>query len=338
MEHSKEFEKLVTDIKPNIKEISVAETLERVENGAMLIDVREDNEWDAEHASGAEHIGRGVIERDIVWKHPDKDKELILYCGGGYRSALAADNLQKMGYTNVYSMIGGWTAWKERMQAEKDSARERTKEIAESFLEKGDATGWFDALYKEAEGNNEKIPWADLEPNKYFVEFAEKTNLQGADRNALVIGCGLGDDARYLHDLGFKVTAFDISPTAIEWARKLHHETDINFLIADLFDAPKQWFQAFDFVLEVYTIQPLPMEMRPQVIDAIANFVKFQGKLVVVTRGREDDEIPPELPWALSRKDLSRFEENGFEQINFKEMPGDEEPPIPRFVVEYFKQ
>ena len=113
MEHSKEFEKLVGEIRPKIKEIPVAEALERVANGAMLIDVREENEWDAEHAAGAEHIGRGVIERDIVRKHPAKTEELILYCGGGYRSALAADNLQKMGYTNVYSMIGGWTAWKE---------------------------------------------------------------------------------------------------------------------------------------------------------------------------------------------------------------------------------
>jgi rhodanese-related sulfurtransferase len=113
MEHSKEFEKLVQDIRPDVKEITVAETLEKVKHGATLVDVREDNEWTAAHAAGAEHIGRGVIERDIVWKHPDKGEELILYCGGGYRSALAAVNLQKMGYTNVYSMIGGWTAWKE---------------------------------------------------------------------------------------------------------------------------------------------------------------------------------------------------------------------------------
>jgi len=113
MEHSKEFEKLVNDIRANVREITVAETLERVERGATLIDVREDNEWDASHAAGAEHIGRGVIERDVVWKHPDKAEEIILYCGGGYRSALAADSLQKMGYTNVFSMIGGWTAWKE---------------------------------------------------------------------------------------------------------------------------------------------------------------------------------------------------------------------------------
>lgn len=113
MDHSEEFEKLVAQIKPKVTEISVEETLERQENGANLIDVREDNEWNEAHAKGAKHIGRGVIERDIVDKFPDKNAELILYCGGGYRSALAADNLQKMGYTNVFSMKGGWTAWQE---------------------------------------------------------------------------------------------------------------------------------------------------------------------------------------------------------------------------------
>ena len=113
MEHSKEFEKLVADIMPNIKEISVAETIEKVKSGAKLIDVREDGEFETEHASGATHIGRGVIERDIIHKFPDKSQELILYCGGGYRSALAADSLQKMGFTNILSMKGGWTAWKE---------------------------------------------------------------------------------------------------------------------------------------------------------------------------------------------------------------------------------
>lgn len=113
MEHSKEFEQLVAAIMPNVKEISVDETLEKIKNGAMLIDVREDNEFNDSHAKSATHIGRGVIERDVVHKFPDKNTELILYCGGGYRSALAADNLQKMGYKNVLSMRGGWTAWKE---------------------------------------------------------------------------------------------------------------------------------------------------------------------------------------------------------------------------------
>jgi len=112
MEHTKEFLEIAEDARSRVKEISVEETLKKVKNGANLIDVREDNEWNDGHAEGAIHLGRGIIERDIVGKFPDKNADLILYCGGGYRSALAADNLQKMGYTNVLSMIGGWTAWK----------------------------------------------------------------------------------------------------------------------------------------------------------------------------------------------------------------------------------
>ncbi len=113
MEHTKEFLEIAEDARSRVREVSVEETLKRIENGANLIDVREDNEWNDGHAEGAVHLGRGIIERDIVGKFPDKNAELILYCGGGYRSALAADNLQKMGYTNVLSMAGGWTAWKE---------------------------------------------------------------------------------------------------------------------------------------------------------------------------------------------------------------------------------
>jgi SAM-dependent methyltransferase len=216
---------------------------------------------------------------------------------------------------------------------EQTDVRERTKQLAEEFLNRGDVTGWFDALYAEAAGNHEKVPWADLEPNPYFVKFAEKTNLQGNGRKALVVGCGLGDDAKYLHDLGFSVTAFDISPAAIDWAKRLNPE--IHFEVADLFSPPRGWLSQFEFVLEVYTIQPLPLEIRPQVIDSISNFVAPNGKIVVVTRGREDDEIPLELPWALSRKDLSQFEKIGLQLTHFEEMWGDEEEPVRRFVIEY---
>jgi SAM-dependent methyltransferase len=215
-----------------------------------------------------------------------------------------------------------------------DERRGRAKELAAEFAERGDNVGWFEAFYKEAGGDNGQIPWADLEPNKFFRIWAEEFGLKGFGRNALVVGCGLGDDAVYLEDLGFKVTAFDISPTAIEWAKRLHQETDIQFEVADLFEPPADWRGAFDFVLEVYTIQPLPMEMRRGVIDAIAAFVAPRGELVVVTRGREDDEQPVELPWPLSRKDLSRFETHRLKQTDFRIYPGDD-PPVPRFVVQY---
>jgi len=115
MKHTEGFLKLVDDAKSRVREVSAADTQERMrENSeAKLIDVREDKEWDAAHAAGAIHLGKGIIERDIETTVPDKNAELILYCGGGYRSALAGDALQRMGYTNVFSMAGGWRAWQE---------------------------------------------------------------------------------------------------------------------------------------------------------------------------------------------------------------------------------
>jgi rhodanese-related sulfurtransferase len=115
MKHSAGFLRIVDDAKSRIKEVTVSDTRDRLAANpkAKLIDVREDNEWNEAHAAGAEHLGKGIIERDIEMRVPDKSTELILYCGGGYRSALAADTLQRMGYANVWSMAGGWKAWKQ---------------------------------------------------------------------------------------------------------------------------------------------------------------------------------------------------------------------------------
>lgn len=109
--HSPGFLKIVESVRPTVREVDVAEAQRRAAEGAILIDVREDGEWDAGHARGAIHIGKGVIERDIEQKIPDADAEIILYCGGGFRSALAASSLQQIGYRNVASMAGGWRAW-----------------------------------------------------------------------------------------------------------------------------------------------------------------------------------------------------------------------------------
>jgi rhodanese-related sulfurtransferase len=116
MDHSKEFQALVDDAKSRIVECTIDDVLGKQQRGEKfrLIDTREDDEWRAGHARGAEHIGRGVLERDIVGKAPDKDEELILYCGGGFRSALAADNLMRMGYKRVRSLAGGWREWTKR--------------------------------------------------------------------------------------------------------------------------------------------------------------------------------------------------------------------------------
>ncbi len=233
--------------------------------------------------------------------------------------------------------------WLDQMKhTEYEKKRARTRELAARFIAAGDPLGWFDALYREADGDTEKIPWVDMEPNAVFKAWAEANGLKGEGRRALVVGCGLGDDAKYLSDLGFSVTAFDISPTAIDWAKRVYDDGDIRFETADLFQPPAEWtwdkgtdaHGGFDFVLEIYTIQPLPMELRPKVIDAISRFVASGGTLVVVTRGRDNDEEIGEVPWPLSLDDLARFGENGLVENDLQDIWDDDEGQR-RFIVEY---
>ena len=115
MKHSASFLRLVDDARKRINETNVRSVKERLEAGEefTLVDVREESEWARGHLPRAVHLSKGVIERDIEERFPDKNAALVLYCGGGYRSALSADNLQKMGYTNVSSMDGGWRGWTE---------------------------------------------------------------------------------------------------------------------------------------------------------------------------------------------------------------------------------
>jgi rhodanese-related sulfurtransferase len=113
LKHSEAFLRLVNESRAKIRETNVQDVKRRMDAGEKftLVDVREDNEWTRGHLPGAIHMGRGVIERDVENQFPDKNTELVLYCGGGFRSALSADNLQKMGYRNVSSMDGGWRGW-----------------------------------------------------------------------------------------------------------------------------------------------------------------------------------------------------------------------------------
>ena len=115
MEHPEGFLNIVRDAKRRIKEEDYRETKKRLDAGEkiILVDTREDSEWARGHIPGAIHLGKGIIERDIEKTVPDKEATIILYCGGGFRSALAADNLQRMGYRNVISMDGGWRGWTE---------------------------------------------------------------------------------------------------------------------------------------------------------------------------------------------------------------------------------
>src|SRR4029453_6164599 len=128
--HAPQFLKIVDDAKSRIREVTVNDVKTKLERGEpfILVDVREESEWAAGHLPRAIHLGKGVIERDVEQRIPNPKSEIILYCGGGFRSALAADNLQRMGYTNVYSMTGGWKAWKDAsaLAEGEDAKKEKT--------------------------------------------------------------------------------------------------------------------------------------------------------------------------------------------------------------------
>src|SRR5919106_5037377 len=140
--------------------------------------------------------------------------------------------------------------------------RATARELAAAHLQQGDPLGWFDALYRKADGQAAAIPWADLRPNPHLVEWLNSAAL--SPRRALIIGCGLGDDAESLASLGWSVVAFDISAEAIRWARQRFPESGVSYRVVDLFHPPQEWRHAFDLVVEAYTLQVLPPELRTQ--------------------------------------------------------------------------
>jgi len=152
----------------------------------------------------------------------------------------------------------------------KEQARAKARQLAQEFAQRGDATGWFEELYTQAQGNEQAIHWADMEVNPNFVEWLDRRNIQGKSKLVLVVGCGLGDDAEELARRGFEVVAFDIAPTAIAWCRQRFPQSPVVYVVADVFDPPTAWRGSFDFILEAYTLQVLPADVRSRAMTSIA--------------------------------------------------------------------
>ena len=147
-----------------------------------------------------------------------------------------------------------------------------------------------------------------------------------------MIGCGLGDDAEELDGRGYDVTAFDISPTAIDWCRRRFPETRVDYRAADLLDLPREWSRAFGLVVEIITIQSLPLDLRDRAVKAIGNAVAPGGTLYVWCLGRADDEPVERRPWPVSRADLRILETGGLTRTAFSEA---DVGGWPRFEVTY---
>jgi SAM-dependent methyltransferase len=216
--------------------------------------------------------------------------------------------------------------------------RDRTfaRELARRHLASGNPTGWFEELYAAAEGDPNRIPWADLKPNPNLVRWLDQNRITGRGKKALKIGCGLGDDAEELVHRGFDVTAFDISETAVQWCRYRFPNSKVDYKIQDLFKAPKSWDKGFDFVLESYTLQVLPPNLRPNAIKKIAGFVAPLGFLLVIARAREESDDPGQMPWPLVQEEFKAFEKCGLTRVSFEDyMDRYEDPPVRRYRVVY---
>jgi ubiquinone/menaquinone biosynthesis C-methylase UbiE len=216
--------------------------------------------------------------------------------------------------------------------------RKRARELAAEFIERGDPTGWFEALYKEGEEGKSVVPWADRAVNPHLLAFWEKRPQQTAGKTALVVGSGPGDDAEQLAKWGYKTSAFDVSETAIRMARKRFAGTPVEYRVANLFAPPAEWVRKFDFVFEANTVQALPAEIRARAIEKVAGFVAPGGNLLVIARGRQPDEPKGDMPWPLTREEINEFVRAGLTEESFEEFFDNEEPPARRFRVLYTRR
>jgi len=203
-----------------------------------------------------------------------------------------------------------------------DPARAYARRLAAASIADGDDTGWFETLYAAAERGAATVPWADLVPNPHIVSALAGTT--GAGR-ALVIGCGLGDDAEHVASRGYRTLAFDVSPTAVAAARRRFPGSAVEYVTADLLSPPMPWAGAFDLVVEAYTVQVLTGDARRTGIARIVDLVAPGGRLLVVARARDEADDPGAMPWPLTRRELESFADHGLVVDSVDDLVDDED-------------
>ena len=174
------------------------------------------------------------------------------------------------------------------------------------------ASAWFDDLYKKNENAHQDIPWARKEVNPMLQTYLDTKEV--CTGKALVIGCGLGDDAYALANAGYDTLAIDISQTALDIAQKRFPDAAITFEKQDIFDMPSQYFEYFDFVFEAQTIQSLPIEFRSKMIKAVAQSVTEEGELLVIAHKKLSETEGP--PWPLTQEEIDLFKEHDLQELS----------------------
>ena len=205
-----------------------------------------------------------------------------------------------------------------------------------------DTYSWFEPLYAKADGDENQVPWALPEAVPYLTQWIARTSADrlekaGSRQSAVVVGCGLGNDAEALAEAGFEVTAFDVADSAIAWAKQRFPSSNVNYVTADLFDLPSEWKHHFDVVFEFRTLQALPISVRKEAIDQIAVLAKPGGTLLLATYVRDSESVPDGPPWPLSEQELAWIEATGLEKIREERFQKKESRFSDRVQIEYKK-
>lgn len=180
----------------------------------------------------------------------------------------------------------------------------------------GDGTGWFEPLYAAAAKGEAEVPWDDGLPNPSLVEWLQREGIDGRGKRALEVGCGYGQGALVLAELGFSVIAVDLSPSAIEYAKKHNAHANIEHRVVNMFEPPAEFQGAFDLVVEIYTLQAIPADIRPRLAAQLPKVVAPGGEMIVVCRAR-DEETPAEgPPWPLTESEIRSLTNGGRLELN----------------------
>ncbi len=194
---------------------------------------------------------------------------------------------------------------------------------------------WFEEIYADGMKGGSKPPWAGMEPSRWLTRWDSDIIQNGSGRSALVIGCGMGDDAEWLAEQGFDTIAFDVAPSAIEWSKQRFPNTTVDYQVVDMFNPPIEWLGAFDFVFESRTIQALPPETNPASVAAVSRFVAPSGDLLIVCLGKPKVIEIQGPPWPLTRDVVDLFQTHGLVELSFEAFNTDQHTPVRRWRIHY---
>jgi len=211
---------------------------------------------------------------------------------------------------------------------------EGTEALVAESARGGDPTAWFDRLYRAAEAGQAVVPWDRRAPHRLLVEWAQGHGVVEGVR-ALVVGCGLGDDAEYVASLGLETIGFDIAPAAVEGARRRFPASDVEYVVADVLDPPARWREAFAFVLESLTVQSLPELLHPGAIRHVTEFLAPGGTLLVIATARDEGAPADGPPWPLMRGELDAFASGGLQPVRIEQIPDELQPSVRRWRGEF---